>query len=109
MSTLNDLDPKPQGGEWYSVLLDGISSGTRSGIRVVVVIDKNLPNMVEFSDNLYTMISNCKDPILLRKDEAEKNIAKEIEDLELLVSVKEVSFTATLVRLMHDFKKKHFG
>lgn len=103
MGTLFDLNPRPQGGEWYSVLCCGMS------VRIVVFIDKDLPLLAMMSDQLYTPIVQCKDPILLSVEEAEKHLIQEIEDLELISSYSKGSFEAIVFRHMNDFKIKFFG
>ncbi|HEY5588325.1 MAG TPA: hypothetical protein VIK86_05140 [Candidatus Paceibacterota bacterium] len=103
MGTLLDLNPRPQGGEWYSVLCCGMS------VRIAVFIDKDLPLLAMLSDQLYTPIVQCKDPILLSAEEAEKHLIQEIEDLELISAYSKGSFEAICARRIHAFKIKFFG
>lgn len=101
MGTLLDLDPKPQGGEWYSVLYSRIG-------RVVVFVEST--DLVLLSKNVYLIMNSCKDPILLNKYEAEKQLNDEIKYFESFGAFYDEESIATLViKFISDFKKEYFG
>jgi len=105
LKTLIDLDPKPQGGEWYLVL-----NGEEGTVKMVVLIDKEHPNLALFTHGGYSGIGNLFDPLLISYEEAKDHFTKEITELELsAVSEEMESLKNTVIHHMKDFGKEHFS
>lgn len=104
MKSLIDLNPKPQGGEWYSVLY-----GEKGTVKMIVLIDKKNPNLALSTRGGYFGIGNFFNPTLLSFEEANEHLTKEIGDLELAVVSKSLeNLKNVVISNMKDFQKEYF-
>ncbi|MEI6400468.1 MAG: hypothetical protein WCO58_03030 [bacterium] len=107
LKSLDDLDPKPQGGQWYTVM-----PHDKSVTRVVVLIDDVCPNIaIDWFGR--TGIARFFEPVLVTKEEAKIHLKQEIENMKNalendITDDRERSAAENVIRLNQKFYQKYF-
>lgn len=102
--TLANLDPAPQGGEWYFAYCS-----MKSDTKVVVIIDAKHPNLAIQDNNLYSGIAYYYKPEKINYETAKSFLKKTIPELEAEIFGKNDWAGESVIKGMKSFYREYFS
>ena len=104
--SLADLNPMPQGGEWYTVLL------RETKVRIIILIEKEHFNLAKMASGHCLETSNFFAPIKVNHGEAKKLLIKEMKRVENAINklsdARKKENAKNILAMMKNFYEEHF-